>query len=704
MASLDEEKPPAARKSRLIFRLFSFLVSHSNVVSVACLIAGCIVLLLLPVLAKNTYISENALMPGAAKSMFSNQDVLEANKLVRDIYDQRSVEPKSGTYIARLIRKRMEKVGAEVYHHKFKYDNIQFHPLSFFSSTTHSAILQNSSGCVSSGVNSIGIIRAPRGDGKEAIILVTPYNSEDIKLNDALSLGLAYAVFSLISRAVWLAKDIVWLAADSRHGEYAAVASWLKDYHNPVFSSDPWGSGIGSCFETNNLHKKNDSLFDEVAHNVFRRAGTMSAALVLKVMEKNERRERDRLDLLAEASNGQMPNLDLINIVHFLAAHRQGLDVNVGSFNFILKSALIKNLGKVLQALSKLAQSLNPTWKFGVNSGDFVEGTSTLASSMYYQALGVPTGSHGAFRDFQIDAITMELSPRTSFNNENGISSFLLRGGRLIEGVVRSVNNLLEKFHQSFFLYFLTAPDKFISVGVYMIAFALLAAPLPIVAAALFSSTSKATVSRNSDKKVSSSESWKWLYSAKVVFIVHLWGLMISLLPYPISRVPQTTSTNNMLAWIVLSLFSLLVLHLLMGSSRSHSEHCNWELLKSVSITAASVGLCLMSIINFSTAQIGAMLLVPLCLVVRPLNKQPQISLFPKAVYGIFSLLLVMATFPPVTLMILKGFFHGFSSVSMGDFWEFAEFLWVWNSATYLYLMLVHLPCWVLCVHILLHP
>ena len=32
------------------------------------------------------------------------------------------------------------------------------------------------------------------------------------------------------------------------------------------------------------------------------------------------------------------------------------------------------------------------------------------------QALGVPTGSHGAFRDYQVDAITMEISPKLSRN------------------------------------------------------------------------------------------------------------------------------------------------------------------------------------------------------------------------------------------------------------------------------------------------
>jgi len=52
--------------------------------------------------------------------------------------------------------------------------------------------------------------------------------------------------------------------------------------------------------------------------------------------------------------------------------------------------------------------------------------------SFNLQALGVPTGSHGAFRDYQVDAITLELSPRVYLHNENAKSAFLLRSGRLV--------------------------------------------------------------------------------------------------------------------------------------------------------------------------------------------------------------------------------------------------------------------------------
>ncbi|KAM0010154.1 putative GPI transamidase component Gaa1 [Helianthus debilis subsp. tardiflorus] len=321
----DEEKP----KHRPIIRIGIFIIAHSLSVSVVCCTAGVLALLLFPVIAKKTYVSENALLPEA--------------------------------------------------------DN---------SNTT----------CESYATNTIGIVRAQHGDGKEAIVLVTPYNSVNLTQNEALSLGIAYSAFSLLAQVNWLAKDIIWIAADSRYGEYNSVAAWLREYHTP---------------SSNGLH---ESIETEV-YDTFRRAGTMAAALVIKVA--------------------------------------------------------IERVGNVVRRL-------NPQWKFGIPVKDYVEGGATLVSSLYHQALGVPTGSHGAFRDYQIDAITMEITTNRSSTNKGGQDELLLQGGRLIETVLRSINNLLEKFHQSFFLYLLTSSNKFISVGVYMIAFLLLVAPLPVLAAALF--------------------------------------------------------------------------------------------------------------------------------------------------------------------------------------------------------------------------
>ncbi|KAL5572784.1 hypothetical protein UlMin_022381 [Ulmus minor] len=712
---MAETEPPPKRQ-RPIVRLGIFLISHSFLFSVVFCTAGVLSLLLLPILAKNTYISENALMPGSANPMLSNQDVSEAYRLVKDVIGLSSKGRGAGIESQTLMAQYMSDLGAEVNYHKFHPQIVQFHPLHFFSNPDSGAIEQNTS-CSSYGVNTVGIIRAPRSDGKEAIVLVTPYNSKKIKRGEALSLGIAYSVFSLLSRVTWLAKDIIWLVADSQHGEYAAVTSWLRDYHIPAFTRFHTVDAE-MCPESNNLFAVKDN--KGAGRNIydgFKRAGTMAAALVIKVVDRSDQFE-DSLSIYAEASNGQMPNLDLINIVNYLAVHRQGFRVKVEKLWSLLDSKWLKNLGEIFESVGKVARSLNPQWKFGIPAVDYVEGLATLASSMYNQALGVPTGPHGAFRDYQVDAITLEISSRTSADNMIRQNEFLLRGGRLIEGVIRSVNNLLEKFHQSFFLYLMTGPSKFVSVGVYMIAFALLVAPLPMVAASLYADAINLNSGQRKDKPSSTTttdneqdinlRSWKWANAAKKVFGVYLWGSFVSLLPYYINQIPNCSPTISFVIWVSLSMLGLLIMYLILASPRSNAKApkldvYEWAILKSVTISSAFIGLCLMSVINFSTAEIGGLLIVPMCLMAQPLRLDIRVGSLGKLSRLACNLVLGFMGFPPVAFLVSKGLLVGFSNTDVGDFWCWLESLWAWSSATYLYIGMIHLPCWVLCIHIFFH-
>lgn len=277
---------------------------------------------------------------------------------------------------------------------------------------------------------------------------------------------------------------------------------------------------------------------------------------------------------------------------------------------------------------------------------------------------------------------------------------------RLIEGVVRSVNNLLEKFHQSFFLYLLTSPSKFVSVGVYMIAFALLVAPLPIVAASLYSDANKWDSSLKKHDPTMAPESadderrnillsWRWLYAAKQVFIIHSLGVIVSLLPYFVSQVPNWMS--KVLGWFVLGLP-------IIDARASQSQKRDWAILKSVTISAAFIGLCVMSVVNFATAEIGALLLVPMCLLAHPLRLAVRTRSLKALTQAACNLVLVFIGFPPTAFFLLKCAFGGSESINISYFWNWIKSLWAWNSATYLYIGMVHLPCWALCIWILLHP
>ncbi|KAL8266398.1 hypothetical protein R6Q59_003742 [Mikania micrantha] len=661
----DAEKP----KHRPIVRIGIFIIAHSLIFSVVCCIAGVLALLLFPVLAKKTYVSENALLPGSANPTISDQDFLGANTFIDELTILKLKSQNTGMYtkphilsrgIPRLIALHIANLGVEVSYHRFQKQSNKFHPLHFFTSPNAEANNLNET-CGSYGTNTVGIIRAPRGDGKESIVLVTPYNPVNLTQNEALSLGLTYAMFSLLTQVSWLAKDIVWLAADSQYGQYNSVAAWLRDYHTPSF--DGLGKLLSaSCQRSNAVHEsKLDMSNEEEVSDTFRHAGTMAAALVIKVANRSEEAEEDAVSIYVEASNGQMPNLDLISVVSYMAVYEEGLRVQVEKLVSLLDSRWLNFIGEVFETVANIARRLNPQWKFGIPVKEYVEGSATLVNSLFQQAIGVPTGSHGAFRDYQVDALTMEISVKLSSTDKGSQTELLLQGGRLIEEVVRSVNNLLEKFHQSFFLYLLTLSNKFVSVGVYMIAFLLLVAPLPVLAASLSSDANKSIP--ESEEKTKPFISWSWLHPTKTIFYIHLWGAIVSLLPYFIYQMSNTKPTSRLLIWASLSLFILTVMF-----SFSGSRSTQWALLKSVTVLTTFTGLCLMSVINFATAEIGALLLVPLCLMIKPWR-------------------LAVIGFPGAAFFVVKSAFRFQNGPSLVEIWCWVESLMAWNSFIFMFVV-----------------
>jgi len=289
--------------------------------------------------------------------------------------------------IPRTVAKRIADLGAEASLFRFHPQPKKFHPLHFFSNPAHDMMHENRS-CSWAAVSTVGVIRAPRGDGKEAIVLVTPYNSVSPDAGELLSLGVAYSVFSLLTRVTWLAKDIIWLAADSRYGEQESVAAWLREYYAPTFENS--GISVANLCPADNLHELEESQVSGAKPlESFRRAGTMAAALVIKVVNGNED-VRDSLSIYAEASNGQMPNLDLINVVNYLAVHRQGLYVKVGKIRSLLDLKCLMMVGQIIKYLGNLARSFVPQWGFGMPVGEYVEGAATLASSLYAQVIASP--------------------------------------------------------------------------------------------------------------------------------------------------------------------------------------------------------------------------------------------------------------------------------------------------------------------------
>ncbi|XP_011402542.1 PREDICTED: glycosylphosphatidylinositol anchor attachment 1 protein-like [Amphimedon queenslandica] len=120
----------------------------------------------------------------------------------------------------------------------------------------------------------------------------------------------------------------------------------------------------------------------------------------------------------------------------------------------------------------------------GINAGfhrkpDFSDQHSssllTAVAVLSHQATGLPFNNHALFLKHRIDSLTLQILPE---NNYFPSGRGLLSVARSLEGILRSLNNLLERLHHSEFFYFMSSPITFLSIGQYSPFFGLLVAPL----------------------------------------------------------------------------------------------------------------------------------------------------------------------------------------------------------------------------------
>jgi len=137
----------------------------------------------------------------------------------------------------------------------------------------------------------------------------------------------------------------------------------------------------------------------------------------------------------------------------------------------------------------------------------------TLGKGMIQQGLGLSTGS-GTFGRYKIDAITLKAvgvggeHDDIAFGRSDTSSSDAVLIFRVIESLCRSLNNLLEHLHQSFFFYFVLTPTgktigdpgRFVSIGTYLPAAMVMAASFTITAIGLWMQSSTAVPAPTPEK------------------------------------------------------------------------------------------------------------------------------------------------------------------------------------------------------------
>jgi glycosylphosphatidylinositol transamidase len=240
----------------------------------------------------------------------------------------------------------------------------------------------------------------------------------------------------LLGWSLW-SKDILFVfPSDS----YLGTQAWVDAYHD---SHDP--SQVGT------LPIK---------------SGALQGAIAVDYAQEQKFKA---VQVVYDGINGQLPNLDLINAVVYIAGGQMGFGA-----------------------------SLHGTWR---TSDKYTDRLRNMIQGMITQGIGHATGAHSSFIPYHVDAITLQPYGK-GWQDEMAL-------GRLIEGSFRSLNNLLEHLHQSFFFYLLMGKDRFVSIGTYLPSAMLLAANFTVMAVYLWICSGKPPTkvehknSQSSDTKAS---------------------------------------------------------------------------------------------------------------------------------------------------------------------------------------------------------
>ncbi|CAG5134455.1 unnamed protein product [Candidula unifasciata] len=456
------------------------------------------------------------------------------------------------------------------------------------------------------------------------------------------------------SKPYW-SKDIIFLFSD--FDEIGAMA-WLDAYHETA----------SQYILTNGLEG---------------RSGAIQAAINLELPLDNI----NYFNLKLEGLNGQLPNLDLVNLLVRLC-QKEGARVAIH-------------------------HSFDKRLSYGGDSFDnYKSSLKTMLKMMWYQASGAPSGNHGLFQKFHIESVTLQGVAKKKGSHD------ITTAARIMEGVLRSLNNLLERFHQSFFFYLLPSTNRYVSIGMYMPPFGLMAlAGLIKISFVVFTLTchglalwkvsqmqtnaekkedtkkdgadespdkdkekdvegmkyslkdeAKTAVDESKDNfedemKTAEPLTNKGVLTILPVFLVSmLMGWMAHQGPELLTRiVPRfRIQTEDMIIYSLFAIFTAALAYPKLMTRKSGSPSTfviDWQLLKSIALIGQTLALTTISLLNISQAFFLTAFMVPVTTLVRPSQQ--------KIFRWIQMLALVFVS--PLSLMFLVGLISAWPQPSTFD-------------------------------------
>ena len=214
---------------------------------------------------------------------------------------------------------------------------------------------------------------------------------------------------------------------------------WSKD----IIFVIPGDSTTGSQAWVDAYHEEHDERF---VQGLKIKSGALQGAVALDYPVGPWGHRYDKLHIVYDGTNGQQPNLDLFNTAVSIASGHMGID------------CIIQNV-----------------WN---RDDSYKERLQTMLRGMLSQGLGHATGPHSAFIPYHVDAISL-VTVGDGWHDEMAL-------GKVVESLVRSLNNILEHLHQSFFFYLLLSAKHFVSIGTYLPSAMLIAVNFSISAMALW--------------------------------------------------------------------------------------------------------------------------------------------------------------------------------------------------------------------------
>lgn len=377
----------------------------------------------------------------------------------------------------------------------------------------------------------------------------------------------------------------------------------------------------------------------------------------------------ESIHIVYDGVNGQLPNLDLFNTITNIATGQMGIGI-----------------------------SLQQMWS---HTNDYQDRLQTMLRGMLRQGLGHASGAHSCFIPYHVDAVTLQPFG-DGWQDEMAM-------GRVIESTFRSLNNLLEHLHQSFFFYLLMQHKRFVSIGTYLPSAMLVAVNFTIMAISLWVQSGRKNKTSQGKVDIAKSKAGKAIVSGQesnvnerhlfLPMVVVGTAQFLGVIPMylfnhsneavrpSLPRYKHMLTNLQMLPYVfgAFSAFNVALPVVFSGVITNYSKptHQQYQLMKSFSLLLLGMFLSSLATLNFSLSLLVGLLSSPLTYV-QPLAKRPLVA---GAVEVLVNLLA-----PTVVLCIGSSYWQ----VSIKEILTEAAFGWdVWGMTTQFVVWFVWWPAWI---------